>query len=62
MTRYYNDTHLNAQQFDQRMLELRRRGYSYRQISKAMGGDISPSGVVFALRRIAEGRPGRAPR
>jgi transposase-like protein len=58
--RYYDDTKQTAPQRDQTILALRRRGYSYRAIGKAVG--MNHSSVIAALRRIEEGRPGRDPR
>jgi hypothetical protein len=52
--RYYE---MSAMQRDEKILEMRRRGYSYRAIGKAVG--MSPNGVMHSLRRISEGRPGR---
>jgi hypothetical protein len=57
---YYDDTHLTSWQRDKMMVELRRRGFSYRAIAERVG--MSPSGVLLALRRIGQGRPGAAPR
>jgi len=45
---------------DARLVELRRQGYSYQQIGAALG--MSATGVMKALRRIEDGRPGRNPR
>jgi hypothetical protein len=57
---YYDEHHQTAQQRDATIVELRRRGYSYRTIGKAVG--ISARGVGYALQRIAEGRPGKPTR
>lgn len=51
---------MNAADRDRRILELRRKGYTYAQIGKALG--LSKTGVRYALIRIAQGREGRAPR
>jgi DNA-binding NarL/FixJ family response regulator len=45
---------------DALILKLRRQGWTYRQIGRAVG--MSPNSVGHALQRIAEGRPGRGPR
>jgi hypothetical protein len=55
---YYEDTGLTPYQRDQLIVQLRRRGYSYRQIAPRVG--MSPGGVLRALQRIDEGRQGRA--
>jgi hypothetical protein len=48
---------LGAAERDARILELRKRGMSYRDIGKAVG--MSANGVMHSLRRMAEGKPGR---
>jgi DNA-binding CsgD family transcriptional regulator len=53
---YYEDTGLTPYQRDELILKLRRRGYTYRAIARQVG--MSPGGVLRALRRIGEGRPG----
>jgi len=59
--RYYDSTHQTAQQCDQTILELRKRGYSYRAIGRHV--HMSANGVMHALRRLQAGLPGtRAPR
>ena len=55
---YYEDTGLTAMRRDDMIVDLRRRGFTYRQIAPRVG--MSPAGVLRALRRIGEGRPGRA--
>jgi DNA-binding CsgD family transcriptional regulator len=55
---YYDDTGLTPYQRDQLIVALRRRGYTFRQIAPRVG--MSPGGVLKALRRIGEGRLGRA--
>jgi hypothetical protein len=55
---YYDDTGLTPWQRDQRIVELRKRGLTYRQIAPRVG--MSAGGVLRALRRIGEGRQGRA--
>jgi len=56
-SRYYA---LPAPERDKLILELRLRGYSYRAIGKRVG--MSANGVMHSLRRMSEGKPGRAPR
>ena len=53
----YDRTGLTDQQRDARIVELRRRGFTYRQIAGQVG--LTPGGVLRALRRIGEGRPAR---
>jgi hypothetical protein len=53
---YYEDTGLTSFQRDELIVKLRKRGYTYRQIAPRVG--MSPNGVMQALRRIGEGRPG----
>jgi IS30 family transposase len=55
---YWDETHQTAAQRDKTIIELRKRGYTYRQIAKAVG--MAPSSVQQAMARIAAGRPGRA--
>jgi hypothetical protein len=55
---YYDRTGLTAYQRDQLIVELRRRGFTFRQIAPRVG--MSPGGVLRALRRIGEGRLVRA--
>jgi hypothetical protein len=55
---YYDDTGLTRYQRDKMIVDLRRRGWTYRQIAPRVG--MSPGGVLRALRRIGEGREGRA--
>lgn len=57
---YYDESGLTAEQRDQMILELRRRGYSIRAIAKQV--KMSVGGVHYSLQRIAEGLPGRDPR
>jgi lambda repressor-like predicted transcriptional regulator len=45
---------------DKLIVSLRRRGWTYAQIGARVG--MSPKSVGHALRRIAEGRPGKPPR
>jgi hypothetical protein len=40
---------------DQLILDLRRRGYTYQRIGRAVG--ISPSGAYRAFRRLQAGAP-----
>jgi hypothetical protein len=56
-SRYYD---LPAAERDKLIMELRLRGWSYRAIGKRVG--MSANGVMHSLRRMAEGKPGRAPR
>jgi hypothetical protein len=51
---------MNAADRDRMIIDLRKRGKSYRAIGKAVG--LTESGVRYALIRISEGRGGRAPR
>ena len=51
---------MNAGDRDKRILELRKKGYTYAQIGKALG--LSKTGVRYALIRISQGREGRPPR
>jgi SOS response regulatory protein OraA/RecX len=53
-------TERNAAERDKLILALRRKGYTYAQIGKALG--MSKTGVRYALIRISAGREGRAPR
>jgi DNA-binding Lrp family transcriptional regulator len=55
--RYYR---LNSDDRDKKILLLRQRGMSYRDIGKQVG--MSANGVMHSLRRMQEGRPGRDPR
>jgi DNA-directed RNA polymerase specialized sigma24 family protein len=48
---------MTADERDQKVVELKALGRSYREIGAATG--LSANGVMHALRRIAEGRPGR---
>jgi hypothetical protein len=57
---YWDETHQNAPQRDQTIIELRKRGYSYRAIGKHV--HMSANGVMHSLRHIQAGRPGRDPR
>jgi IS30 family transposase len=58
---YYDQTHLTAPQRDKTIVELRKRGYSYRAIGRQVGMDAS--GVLRALRRLEAGGAGtRDPR
>jgi hypothetical protein len=53
---YYNKIHLTPFERDRAILELRKRGHTYRAIGKAVGMDAS--GVMRAWRRLQAGRPG----
>jgi hypothetical protein len=57
---YYFRTGLTEWQRDQKIVELRKRGFTYRQIAGQVG--MTPGGVLRALRRIGEGLPGADPR
>lgn len=56
---YYDDTKQTAQQRDETIADLRKRGLTYRDIAKKMG--MNPGAVYNVLQRIKEGRPGRDP-
>jgi hypothetical protein len=49
-----------AAQRDKMIVEMRRRGWTYKRIARKIG--MSENGVAASLKRIAEGRPGRPPR
>jgi hypothetical protein len=51
---------MSAATRDEWIVTLRRRGWTYKQIGRAVG--MSEKSVGHALRRIAEGRPGKPPR
>ena len=51
---------VSAAERDRIIVELRRKGWTYKRIGKAVG--MSPTGVSESLTRIRQGRPGRAPR
>jgi hypothetical protein len=53
---YYSRTGRTELQRDALIVELRRRGFTYRAIARRVG--MSPGGVLRALRRIGEGRSG----
>jgi len=50
----------NIEDRDRKIVAARRLGYSYQAIGDHFG--MSAAGVMKALRRIEDGRPGRAPR
>jgi DNA-directed RNA polymerase specialized sigma24 family protein len=50
----------NIEDRDRKIVAARRLGYSYQAIGDHVG--MSAAGVMKALRRIEDGRPGRAPR
>jgi hypothetical protein len=52
-------TQLTPYLCDQKILELRRRGLSYRAIGRQV--HMSANGVMLALRRLQAGRPGTKP-
>jgi len=54
------DYELPAHERDKMIMELRLRGWSYRAIGKRVG--MSANGVMHSLRRMSEGKEGRAPR
>jgi IS30 family transposase len=51
----YDATGLTAPQRDELIVRLRRKGYTYRKIGRAVG--MSPQGVLQALRRMADPAP-----
>jgi hypothetical protein len=53
---YYPEIHLTPYQRDQKILELRRAGYTYRAIGRAVGMDASS--VCRAWRRLQAGGSG----
>jgi hypothetical protein len=57
---YYDKIRLTPYQRDRMIVELRRRGYTYRAIGKAVG--MSASSVLYAWRRLQAGGPGTRPR
>jgi transposase len=57
LDRYYT---LGAVDRDKKIMELRGRGMSYRDIGKQVG--MSANGVMHSLRRMREGRAGKDPR
>jgi DNA-binding CsgD family transcriptional regulator len=57
---YYDDTKQTADQRDKTILDLRKHGYTYRAIAGKLG--MTPAGVLYALHRIQDGRPGKDPR
>jgi hypothetical protein len=52
---YYEQTQLTAPQGDEMIVRLRRKGWTYRRIGKAVG--MSANGVMQALRRMADPAP-----
>jgi hypothetical protein len=58
--RYRDDTHLTPAQRDRTIIDLRKRGLSYRAIGKQVGMD--GSAVMRAWRRLEAGGPGTKPR
>jgi hypothetical protein len=50
------DVHLTPYQRDELIIKLRRRGYSYRRIGRAVG--MSANGVMHAWHRLQAGGPG----
>jgi hypothetical protein len=58
--RYHTDTQLTPYLCDKKIIELRKRGYTYRAIGRAVGMDASA--VYRALRRLEAGGPGTRPR
>jgi len=55
-----NRIQLPAAERDRLIAEMRRKGWTYKCIAKHTG--MSISGVRSSLVRMAQGRPGRAPR
>ena len=58
--RWFDEVGLNAFETDALIVRMKASGYRLKDIAAAV--QMSPSGVSRALERIAEGRPGRAPR
>jgi hypothetical protein len=58
--RWLDEVGLTAQETDDMIVTMRRAGYPLSAIAECVR--MSPSGVHRALARIADGRPGRAPR
>jgi hypothetical protein len=58
--RYYDQTHPTPAETDKTIIDLRKRGWSYRGIGRVVGLDASS--VLRALRRLAAGGPGTRPR
>jgi hypothetical protein len=56
---HYSDSQLTAYQRDKMIVDLRKRGYTYRAIGKAVGLDASA--VLRAWRRLEAGGPGTRP-
>lgn len=54
---YHSDIGMSSDDRDRKVVELRDLGRSYREIGAVTG--LSANGVMHALRRISEGRPGR---
>jgi IS30 family transposase len=57
--RNYDSTQLTPYQRDQRIIDLRKRGLSYRAIGRQVG--LDGSSVLRALRRLEAGGPGTRP-
>jgi lambda repressor-like predicted transcriptional regulator len=57
---YYDQTGQTTPERDQTILDLRKRGYTYRAIAKKVG--MSPRGAQQVIERLQTGRPGRDPR
>ena len=55
-----NRIQVPAEERDKLIVELRRRGWTYKRIGQAVG--MSENGVSASVVRIQEGRPGRPPR
>jgi hypothetical protein len=55
MAYYYNG--LTGQERDKTILELRRRGHTYKRIAQVVG--MTAPGVAAAYKRAQAGRPGR---
>jgi hypothetical protein len=57
--RYYDDPQLTPYLCDQKIVELRQRGYTYRAIGRVVG--MNASSVMRAWRRLQAGGPGTRP-
>jgi hypothetical protein len=54
------NVYLTPYERDRAILEMRKRGHTYRAIGRAVG--MSPSSVLYAWRRLTAGGPGTRPR
>jgi hypothetical protein len=53
---YYDKIHLTPYERDRAIVDMRKRGFSYRRIGKAVG--MSANGVMLAWRRLQAGGQG----